>query len=344
MSQLLPLLSTLCALNGVAGNEDAVRNYIQEQVKPYATSLEVDALGNLIVTKKGKFTPKNKVLVAAHMDEVGLIVTSISDSGFLKFSFVGGVDRRVTIGKSVALGENNIPGLIGLKAYHMVSSEEEKKTPKTEELYIDIGATSKEEAEKLVPLGTYGSFVSTSEPFSHSLFKAKAIDDRLGCAIMILLLQEELPLDVTFAFTAMEEVGVRGAFGVGFSVEPQIALILETTTAADLPEIPSKKQVCHLGKGPVLGFIDGSTLYNRPLFQRLRDCATQNNIPWQIKEYIAGGNDARAIQRSKNGVAVAAISAPVRYLHAPSSVANISDMEHCLTLTRAFLNELAQND
>lgn len=344
MSALLPLLTHLCNIDAVAGQETALCDYLLEQAKPYASAWEVDALGSLIVHKKGKITPKEKVVVAAHMDEVGLIIHHITDNGFLKFNFVGGVDRRVAIGKPVTLGPNKIPGLIGLKAYHLVSKEEESKTPKTEDLYIDIGASTKEEALAKVPLGTYGAFSSLAGPLSSTLYKAKAIDDRLGCAIMLLLIQEDLPLDVTFAFTAMEEVGVRGGTAVAFSQAPDIALILETTTAADLPEIPGKKQVCHLGKGPVLGFMDGASIYHKPTFELLRDCAKEENIPWQIKEYVAGGNDARAFQRSQGGCKVAAISAAIRYLHAPSSVGHIQDMEDSLRLTRAFLHKLAQLD
>ena len=148
---MLDLLKELCALNGVSGEEDQVRDFIRAQAAPYADSIRTDALGNLIVFKKGKKSTGNKVLIAAHMDEVGLIVTKVTEDGFLKFDFVGGVDRRVTIGKPVVLGENKVPGIIGLKAIHLVKREEMSKAPKTESLYIDIGAKNKEECE-----GGYG--------------------------------------------------------------------------------------------------------------------------------------------------------------------------------------------
>ena len=164
----------------------------------------------------------------------------------------------------------------------------------------------------------------------------------MGCAILLELLKEDLPLDVTFAFTAQEEVGTRGAFGAAFSVTPEIALVLETTTAADLPEIEGARRVCAPGKGPVISYMDRGTIYDRELFETLRRLAEERNIPWQTKEYIAGGNDARTIQRSKAGVRVAAISAAVRYLHAPASVGSIGDFGQMLTLTRAFLEHAAQ--
>ena len=335
-------LFELCRLNGVSGDENVVREYIREKAAPYADSMRTDAMGNLIVFKKGKKSTGNKLLIAAHMDEVGLIVTRITDDGVLKFDFVGGVDRRVAIGKPVRLGPEGVPGIIGLKAIHLVKRDEMKKTPKTDALYIDIGTKNREEALKLVQPGTYGSFVGEPEEFGDGMLKAKAIDDRAGCAIMLDLIRQELPMDVTFAFTVQEEVGTRGAFGAAFSVTPEIGLVLETTTAANLPDVEPHRQVCVPGKGPVISYMDGGTIYDRPLFEKLRDLAEENNIPWQTKEYIAGGNDARTIQRTKTGVRVAAISAAVRYLHAPASVGSMKDFEDMKQLVALFLNDLAQ--
>ncbi len=338
---MIDLLKDLCRLSGVSGDEDQVRDFIRTQAAPYASSIRTDALGNLIVFKKGQKATGNKLLLAAHMDEVGIIVTRITDEGFLKFDFVGGVDRRVAIGKPVLIGDKKVPGLIGLKAIHLVSREEMKKVPKTDSLYIDIGCKDKEEAEQLVSLGDYGCFIGEPEEFGQGFLKAKAIDDRVGCAIMLQLLKEDLPLDVTFAFTAQEEVGTRGAFAAAFSVTPEVALVLETTTAADLPGVEDHQKVCAPGKGPVISYMDGGTIYDRGLFEDLRRLAQDHSIPWQTKEYIAGGNDARTIQRTKSGVRVAAMSAAVRYLHAPASVGSLSDFEHMLKLTRLFLQDQA---
>ena len=339
---MLELLKQLCLLNGVSGDEGEVRAFLRAQAEPYADSIRTDALGNLIVFKQGAKATGNRLLLAAHMDEVGLIITHVTDEGFLKFGFVGGVDRRIAIGKPVVLGPDRVPGIISLKAIHLTDKAELKKVPKTDSLYIDIGAGSREEALKKVPLGTYGSFVSQPEEFGDGFFKARAIDDRIGCAILLELLKEELPLDVTFAFTAQEEVGTRGAFGAAFSVTPQVALVLETTTAADLPGVDSHRRVCAPGKGPVISYMDGSTIYDRGLFEDLRRLAEDNGIPWQTKEYIAGGNDARTIQRTKQGVRVAAMSAATRYLHAPSSVASVADFKNMLELTRLFLLDQAR--
>lgn len=338
---MLKCIKELCALNGVSSREDEVRDYLRERVAPYADEVRVDALGNLIVFKKGKYATGNKLLLAAHMDEVGLMVTSITDEGYLKFDTVGGIDRRVLIGKRVFLGGARIPGVVGLKAYHLVSESEEKAVPKVEELYIDIGAADKAAAEAQIPLGEVAAFEGDVVEFGDGFLKAKALDDRVGCAVMLELLKEELPLDCTFAFTVQEEVGTRGAFGAAFSIKPEIALVLETTTAADLPGMDPHKQVCVPGGGPVVPFMDGGSVADRGLYELLRDLAEQYKIPWQTKHYLSGGNDAAAIQRSREGVRTVVMSAAVRYLHAPASVACIRDFDAILKLTRLFLAALA---
>ena len=224
---MIQTLKTLCALPGVSSREDRVRDHIRRRVEPYADSVRTDALGNLIVFKRGAKAAGNKLMLCAHMDEVGLMVKSVTDEGCLRFGCVGGIDRRVLLGKRVVVGEKAVPGVIGLKAIHLTTAEERKKVPKLTELYIDIGAKDKEEALAQVELGDVCTFDSDVTEFGDGMLKAKAIDDRVGCAVMMKLLEEDLPIDCTFAFTAMEEVGTRGAFGAAFSVTPEIALVLE---------------------------------------------------------------------------------------------------------------------
>ncbi len=339
---MLNLVKELCALPGVSSFEEEVRAFLMDRAAPFADDMRVDAMGNLIVFKKGKKSTGNKLMLCVHMDEVGLIIRSITEEGYLKFDAIGGINRRVLLGKQVEVGPNKVKGVIGLKAYHLVSREEEKVVPKLETFYIDIGAKNKAKAEKLVSVGDCGVFVSDCVEFGAGMLKAKALDDRIGCAVMLKLLEEELPLDCTFVFTVQEEVGTRGAFGAAFSVTPELALILETTTAADLPGVEGHQKVCAPGKGPVIPFMDNGSIADRGLFELLRDTAEAHGIPWQTKHYIAGGNDASAVQRSKAGVRTVTLSAAVRYLHAPASVASIQDMEHILQLTRHFLNAVAE--
>ena len=340
---MLDTLKTLCQLDGVSGWEDEVRDYILERVMPYASSVETDSMGNLIVTKKGKKTPARKILLAAHMDEVGIIVTRIADDGFVPFDFIGGVDRRVVIGKRGDIGRGRVPGIIGSKPIHLLEKGEEKTVPKLDDMYIDIGAATKEEAENLVSLGVEGVFVDSVLEFGDGFLKAKAIDDRVGCAAMLRLLEQELPCDCTFAFTVQEEVGTRGATIAAARVKPDVAIVLEGTTAADLPGVDEGKRICKLGGGLVLPFMDRGTLYTPALWKRATEIADANGIQWQTKTRIAGGTDARVIQRGGMGCAVVAISAPIRNIHSPASVAKFSDFRDMPKLALLLLEALAED-
>ncbi|MDR0952342.1 MAG: M42 family peptidase [Oscillospiraceae bacterium] len=337
---MLDTTKTLCLLSGVSGFEDEVRDYILERVLPYADELETDSLGNLIVHKKGKVPGDKRVAFFAHMDEVGVIITGADDDGFLRFDFIGGVDRRVAIGKRVCLGFARVPGVIGIKAHHLVSREEEKKIPSLSAMYIDVGAPDRKSALELVCLGDVGVFSDQVTEFGEGFLAAKALDDRIGCAALIKLIESELPLDCDFVFTAQEEVGARGAKVASARLNPDVAIIIESTTAADLPEVPEGKTVCRLGEGLVLPYMDKGAMYSRELYSALTALCDANNIKWQTKGLIAGGTDAQVIQRSGAGVATAAISAPVRSLHAPISVAKIEDFETIPRLAMLFLESL----
>ena len=335
-------LKTLCRLPGVSGREDAVRSYIREQVTPYAEEILEDAMGNLLVHVRGgkPEEPGKRILLAAHMDEVGIIITDITGEGYLKLDFVGGVDRRVVIGKKVLVGERAIPGVIGLKAIHQTSAGEREKVPALRELSVDIGVSSKEEAEKLVCLGDVGTFDDSVVEFGDGYLKAKAIDDRVGCAVMLELIRKGLPRDAWFAFTVQEEVGCRGSQTAAWRLSPDIALILEGTTAADLPSQSGGEKVCCPGKGPVIPFMDGGSIYDHGLYRQLTSLAVEKGIPWQTKTKISGGTDASSIQRGGAGARVAAISAAVRNIHSPSCVICLDDMQKIYDLARAFLEEL----
>ncbi len=336
------LISTLCSLDGASSAEEAVRKFIREQAEPFAQSIRTDVMGNLIVFKQGAKPAPNKLMLAAHMDEVGLMVRSITEDGYIKFVTLGGIDRRVLLGKRVFVGTERYPGIIGIKAFHLATEDERKKTPKLSDLYIDMGCESAEDAKALVSAGDIIVFDGSPRPFGNECLRAKALDDRVGCAVMLSLLKKPLPLDCTFVFTVQEEVGTRGAFGAAFSVKPEIALVLEGTTAADLPDMEGQKKVCIPGCGPVIPFMDGATIYDRALFELLRELAEKHQIPWQTKHYIAGGTDAGAIQRSRAGVRVAGISAAVRYLHTSEGVVSRSDCEAMERLSYLFLEAMAQ--
>ena len=341
---MLNTVKALCELNGVASWEDEVRSYLTERAKPYASKLHVDAMGNLIVFKSGTKPTGKKLMLCSHMDEVGVIIRGITDEGYLKFSCIGSIDRRVLLGKKLLIGSNKVRGIVGLKAYHLVSAEEEKHVPKLQEFYIDIGAKDKDAAEALVELGDVGVFDSECIEFGDGMLKAKALDSRVGCALMLKLLESDLPMDCTFVFTVQEEVGTRGAFGAAFSVEPEIALVLDGISAGDIPSVAEHRQTCCLGKGVVLSAMDSGTIYDRSLFEQLRDLAEQNSVSWQFKHDTAGTTDAAAVQRSKNGVRVCAVSIPVRSPHMPAGVVCIKDLEAMMRLVELFMRDLATRD
>lgn len=294
------LLERLCALNAVSSWEDEVRAFLLAEVEPHADRLRVDALGNLIAWKKGRKHTGSKLLLTAHMDEVGLMIRQITDDGYLKFDTVGAIDRRVLLGKPVLVGPKRVPGVVGLKAYHLVSREEEKSVPKLDEFYIDIGARDRAGAEAQVALGDTAAFDSDAGDFGAGLFQGKALGSRLGCAVLLTLLRDELPMDCTFVFTAQKEVGARGAFGAAFSVTPEVALVVDGADAADLAGVPPTSRdaawaavwCCLYGSGRVA---------DRGLFEALRFLAEAGGIPWQTMRSVAGRTDTAAIQRTKRG-------------------------------------------
>lgn len=341
---LTETLRELCPLFGPSGYEDRVRAYIMEKAKPYADRMELTPTGALLVHRKGKASPKRRVMLAAHMDEVALIVKSVDDDGFLKFDAVGGIDRRVLPGKTVLIGEQQIPGVIGMKPIHLTTQEEREKVPDLDDLYIDVGAAKKEEAEKLVQDGDYISFDPAFLELENGFVCSKAIDDRIGCAVMLELIQEELPVDTWFAFTVQEEIGSRGAFGAAFTLKPEIAMVLEGTSAADVMGREGAAQICAPLKGPVLSLADKGTIYDRGLFQLLCGLAEEKEIGWQIKTRLAGTTDAGAFQRAGEPCRVCGVSAPVRYIHSPSCVGNVNDFEAMKTLVRAFLEKMEDYD
>lgn len=331
-------LRELCLLNGTSGDEARVREYIQSRIN--ADEVTVDNLGNLIVFKRGKKTPKNKIMLAAHMDEVGFMITDISEDGFLSIGAVGGINSAVAIGRALRL-ESGALGVIGTKALHQQSKEERGEMPDFDEMYIDIGASSRKEAERLAPRGSCAYFDADFFEFGDGFIKGKAIDDRAGCLVMMDMINSEPEYDAWYAFTVQEEVGTRGAKAAAFSIAPNIAIVLETTTACDIAGVSGGKKVCELGKGAVVSYMDRSTVYDRALYNLAFEVASANDIPVQTKTLIAGGNDSGAIHVSRGGVRTCAISVPCRYLHSPSCVIKESDYNAVKALAEKMLSAVA---
>ncbi len=333
------LLRELCLIDGISGDESAVREYIIDKIRDIC-EYSIDPLGNLICFRKGRKTPDKKLMICAHMDEVGFIVTSIRSDGTLCFGTVGGVDASVIIGRQVRVGKNHISGVIGSTAVHNLSKDEREKAPKTDRLYIDIGAENKDDAEKYVSPGDCVYFASEFTDLGERRVKSKAIDDRAGCAMMIQLMHEEPEYDTYFVFNVQEEIGLRGSAVSAYSVAPDFAVVLEATTAADIDGASGAKKVCELGSGPVVSFMDRSTVYDKELYRLAFDIAAEKNIPCQTKTMIAGGNDSGAIHISGKGVRTIAVSVPCRYLHSASCVIEMTDLENSYKLVKELIRRI----
>ncbi|HHW48112.1 MAG TPA: M42 family metallopeptidase [Clostridiaceae bacterium] len=336
---MLDILKELTDINGVSGDEGDVREYIKKQIEGYVDEARVDRIGNLIAYKKGK-TSGFTVMLSAHMDEVGFIVTGFSENGNIKFQPVGGIDERILPGKRVLVGKRKIPGIIGSKPVHLLEKEEREKVVKIKDMYIDIGCDSKDCAEDLVKLGDYAVFFSEFTELGNNTVKAKALDDRAGCAVLIEILRQRFDFDLYACFTVQEEVGLRGAEVAAYSIRPDIAVVIEGTTCSDVPGISRQNFSTELGKGAALAIMDRTSYYDKELVDFIYNTAKKNNIDVQFKQTTTGGNDAGKIQTSRTGVRVAAISVPCRYIHSPVSIMNIKDFESCSKLVAATLKEL----
>ena len=332
------LLKDLCLLNGTSGDEKNVRDFIISHL-PEDCDYAVDSLGNLIVNKKGETEPKNKVALFAHMDEVGFIVTYITEDGFVNVASVGGIDNSALFGKKLTI--NGCVGVAGAKAIHQCSSDEAKKIPEITDVSVDFGFESREEVEKYISLGDFGYFKSDFVEFGNDMIKSKALDDRLGCAVMLELLQEKSKINYTCVFTVQEEIGTRGATVSAYTVNPDYAIVIETTTASDIPDTPENKKVCKVGEGAVVSFMDRGTIYNKDLYKKAREIADKNGIANQTKTVVAGGNDASAIHKSAGGIKTIAVSLPCRYIHSSASVGSKADMESVKSLVNTLLEEFA---
>ena len=336
---LYETLKELCAVRGISGREDAVRELILKKIEGFHAGARTDNLGNLIVEKKGADTSSRKLLLSAHMDEVGFIITHIEKDGMLRFAPVGGISPSVAAGRRVRVGEKALPGVIGVQPVHLLEKGDDEKYPKLSEMLIDIGAKDGEEARQMVRPGDMVTFDSEPVDFGENRLRARAIDDRAGCALLVELIRSELPYDCTFCFSVQEETGCTGAKAAGVSILPDLAIVVEGTTAGDVPEAPEHKVVCRLGAGPVLSFMDKGAIYDRVLYDRAAELAAERGLQWQTKEGVCGANESRSLQTSGTGVRVLAVSLPVRYLHSAQSVADLGDLDATLALLRALIEE-----
>lgn len=315
-------LKKLCLLDGTSGREDAVREYIISQLGD--NEYRVDALGNLIVSVRGKQRAKNRVMLCAHMDEVGVIVTYVTTDGYIKFTNVGGIRVSALAGKSVRF-ENGTYGVIGLVPVHLLPAGEKDVMPAPDSLYIDIGTDSREKTLNYVQPGDTAVFSAEYTETGDKIL-SKAIDDRAGCAVMLDMIKTGVEYDTVFCFNVQEEVGLRGAVTSTYSVAPDYAVVLESTTASDLAGVKDEKRVCVLGDGAAVGFMDNATVYDKNLYKAAFETAAEYGIKIQTKTAVAGGNDAGSVHKSRGGVKTLTVNVPCRYIHSPSCMCDKNDL------------------
>jgi endoglucanase len=340
------LLKELSEARGVSGNESAVRQIILDAIKDTVDEHRVDALGNLIAFKKGTARNRRKVMVAAHMDEIGLMIVLIEREGSLRFRPVGGIDDRVLLAKKVLIGDDKVPGVIGSKPVHLLEPKQRQQVVRVAEMTIDIGASSKEEAERLVKVGDYATFDIAFAELGGGLraVKGKAFDDRAGCAVLIELLKERYPFDLYAAFTVQEEVGLRGAKVAGYSIAPDVAFVLEGTVCDDMPKKKDVSPTTAVGLGPAITVMDRSVIADPRLVDLLARTATENGIPYQFKQPNMGSTDAGAIHLTQAGVPSAVVAVPSRYIHSPVTLLSLNDLDNEVRLMQKTLLKINDFD
>ena len=336
MEKLFSLIEKFCNIPAVSGNENKLVEEIINEIKDQKTvTYYTDNLGNLIVNKKGKNKASKKLMLDAHLDEVGIIVTFIEDDGMIRFSCVGGIEVETLLCKRIKF--KNATGVIGTTPIHL--QEDVKATIKsTDELLIDIGAKTKEEALKYVSLGEVGWFEGEFSTFGDNMFISRAIDDRAGVSVLVYLLLQESDYDFTCSFSVLEEVGLKGAGASAYKIKPDVALIIEGTTAGDILGVSEYKKVCRLNKGPAVSFMDRCAIYDKDLY----NLALNSGIKAQPKSYVSGGNNSGAIQTTAEGTKVLALSLPTRYIHSGFSVASFFDLENLAKLTKTLINKICE--
>ena len=341
------LLKEICELAGAPGYEKRVRDFVIQAVQPFADEVKTDNLGNVIALKKSKNNPEaKKVMVAAHMDEIGFIVTHIDENGFLRFHTLGGFDpKTLTAQRVIVHGKKDIVGVMGSKPIHVMTVEEKAKLPKTTDFFIDLGM-GREEVEKYISIG---------DPITRDreliemgdCVNCKSIDNRVAVFILLetLKLLQEPAFDVYATFTVQEEVGLRGANVAAHGINPDFGIALDTTIAFDVPGAQPHEKITELGKGTAIKIMDASTICDYRMVAFMKQTADKHRIKWQPEILTAGGTDTAGVQRmGKQGAIAGAISIPTRHLHQVIEMAHKEDIANSILLLKACLEDMSGYD
>jgi len=334
------LLEKLCNACAVSGDEGEVRKIVLDEVRPYADEVKVDALGNVLVTRQGSGKNRPRVMLDAHMDEVGFILVSDEGEGLFSFQTVGGIDPRHLPGKPVLVGKEHLPGVIGMKPVHLTSADEFKRKPSVDSLRIDLGPNGKAKP------GDWATFATKFKRVGPSII-SKAIDDRIGVATLIELVRHAPEnIDLLAAFTVQEEVGLRGAKVAAHAFDPDLAIAIDSTPAHDIPNHDGSESPFYntkLGLGPAIYVYNFATIDDPRLVRFLKETAETEGIPYQIRQPGGGGTDAGVIQRTRAGVPVVSVSVPGRYAHTPIGLCRVEDWINTLSLLHAALQKITPN-
>ncbi len=343
MSINTKLLANICEIAGAPGFEQRIRALVIKEIEPFVDSIQVDNMGNVITLKKAAKNPEGKkVMVAAHMDEIGFIVTHIDDNGFIRFATLGGFDPKTLTAQRVIIhGKKDVIGVMGSKPIHVMTPEERNKIPKITDYFIDMGM-SKKEVEKYVSIGNPITRERELIEMGNCV-NCKSIDNRVSVYILIEALKnlKKFPYDVYGVFTVQEEVGVRGAKVAAQIINPDFGLGLDTTIAFDLPGAQPHEMVTKLGEGTAIKILDAMTICDYRMVDYLKGIADKNKIKWQPEVLVAGGTDTAGVQRSgQNGAISGAISIPTRHLHQVIEMADKDDIEGSIKLLTKALESL----
>jgi tetrahedral aminopeptidase len=347
VTELRDLLGRLSETFGPSGNEKAVRALVREEIQASVDRIDVDAMGNLIAFKEGSGPgPRLRVMLSAHMDEVGFLIRKVNKNGMLSFE-APSVDARMLLAKRLVIGENRVPGIIGAPVPHLQHGDAASRVVDADDLFIDIGASDDKGAGAKIKVGEYATFATRftalSEDPAWPTVRGKAFDDRAGCTALVTLLKgERYPVDLYGVFTVQEEVGLRGARVAAHRVDPQAAFALEGTICDDLPRQPDEDStpVTRLGAGPAITLMDRSMFAHPGILRLLQETAEAEGIPVQYKAPGLGGTDSGAIHVARGGIPSVAVAVPCRYIHGPAAILNLNDLQATVRLTDAALHRI----
>jgi tetrahedral aminopeptidase len=337
-------LEQLSNAYGVAGREEQVRNLMLQLLKPYADEITVDRMENVIAVKHGK-KGAPKIMFAAHMDEVGLMVKTITKEGFLQFTKIGGIDDRILLAKNVKIltDKTALPGVVGSKPPHIQKEEERKKIVTFDDMFIDIGAENRDDAKAMgVKVGDAVAFDIQYVKLGKDAVLGKAFDNRAGCAVMVeaMRLLEKTECTVCAVGTVQEEVGLRGAGTAAFGVDPDVGIALDVTIAGDTPGIRESDTSVKMGKGPALTVSDSGLITHPKVLRWLIDAASENKIEYQLETGLLGTTDAARIALTRQGIPSGTISVPARYIHSPAGIVSLKDVENSAKLAAAIVQKI----